>query len=185
MPDRRVLVGVGNLMYGDDAFGVLFAEATAKCAHGIDVINGGNNLFYLSSVIGEYDKVVFVDILDREFGNIGEVAVIEIKPEGLSEEEVAQLFSRETFAHTATPAHVVAIARVSGEFWGKSWIVGVIGANRNFASAISSKVVEAVPEVCLKVNRILGEEKNAIDCACLEEEFRVLLRNHYKELGLL
>lgn len=183
--DKPVLIGVGNLMYGDDAFGVLFAEAAARCAYGINVVNGGTNLFYLSSIIEEYERVVFVDVLDQEFGDVGDVVVLEIKPEVLRKEEVVELFSRETYAHTVTPAHVIAIASFSGRFRGKSWIVGVVGTNRNFASKISGKVLDAVSEVCLKINRVLGGEKDVIDCICLEEEFRTLLENHYKELEIV
>jgi len=186
LKNKVLIIGVGNVMYGDDAFGVLFTEALKQCTNKeLDVLSAGKNLFYIASMLNMYNKVIFVDILGNDFGKEGQVVVLKINPGVLSEEEIALLFSRETFPHTPTPAHVVALAYASKSFSGEGWIVGVVSENRNFVSKISDNVINAVPEVCQNISEILSPHLNSpLDCRCVSEVFEKVLEQHYRELGL-
>ena len=180
---KNLLVGVGNIMYGDDAFGAIFAETVKHCTDKIDVINAGKNLFYIASLLSGYDKVVFVDILSEEFGKPGDVVSLKINPRALTAEEISILLSRETYAHTATPAHVVAIAYSSGSFNGDSWLIGIVSSHREFAGRLSDTAINSVEKVCDEINKVF-DAKPLVDCSCVKDRFPEELERAYSELKL-
>ncbi len=162
--DRVLVVGVGNRMYGDDAFGPAMIDALRRCGFPCDTADSDGGLFFLASLLEDKELVVFIDILDEEYGSPGDVVTLTLNPSRLSGEDYARLFSMETSPHTVTPAHIVAVAYSGGIFRGKAVVVGVVSTATGFAQPLSDTVKKRVVDVCEKVSEIL---KVRFDCSCV------------------
>jgi hydrogenase maturation protease len=60
---KTVILGVGNVLMGDEGVGVLVARQLAgvDLPAGVDVVDGGTGGFHLLQYFEEYDRVVLVD----------------------------------------------------------------------------------------------------------------------------
>ncbi len=164
-----IIVGVGNVMYGDDALGPVFVEALKTCGYKGYAVTSDGGMFYIASLLEGKERAVFIDILSEEYGKPGDVVKLRVVPSALSEEEYAILASRETSPHTVTPAHIVGFAYASGLFDGEAMILGIVSNNVGFAKPLSKTVRESVGRLCSLLESELGEE---IDCRCIEERFK-------------
>ena len=62
--ERRLLIlGIGNLLMGDEGVGVHAARAleTEHLPAGVEVLDGGTGGFHLLSYLGEYPSVIIID----------------------------------------------------------------------------------------------------------------------------
>jgi hydrogenase maturation protease len=61
--NRTAVIGVGNILYGDDGFGPRVVERLQgeDLGHGVDVIDGGSIGIDLLDYLTEYDRVIIVD----------------------------------------------------------------------------------------------------------------------------
>lgn len=163
-----LIIGIGNPMYGDDAFGPLFTEALRDCGYPCPMVTDEGGTFYLSALLEGKRLCIFVDILEREYGEAGDVVVLGLKPEELSKYDYAVLFSRETAPHTVTPAHIVGMAYSAGMFSGEAVILGVVAANIDFGHGVSPLISSKVKYVCEKLSTLTGIRA---DCECVEKRF--------------
>jgi hydrogenase maturation protease len=113
----RVLIAcVGNILRGDDGFGVSVAEELSRCAlpSGVDLIETGiGGMSIVQQLMDGYDAMVVVDALDRG-ADPGTVFVVDPHvpdPEALSHDEWRQQFSN---LHLAEPSRVLLLARAAG-----------------------------------------------------------------------
>lgn len=71
-PPRGVLIlGLGNILLGDEGLGVRAAERLAErfeLPDGIDVIDGGTTGFDLIEVLADREKVIVLDAVDDDAG---------------------------------------------------------------------------------------------------------------------
>jgi hydrogenase maturation protease len=60
---KTVILGVGNVLMGDEGVGVLAARhlIEAGVPDGVDVVDGGTGGFHLMEYFQDYDRVVLVD----------------------------------------------------------------------------------------------------------------------------
>ncbi len=60
---RTLVLGIGNLLMGDEAVGVHVARAVAErpLPGGVTVVDGGTGGFHLLSCLTDYDPVIIVD----------------------------------------------------------------------------------------------------------------------------
>lgn len=60
---KTVILGVGNVLMGDEGVGVLVARhlTEADVPPGVDVVDGGTGGFHLLEYFQDYDRVVLVD----------------------------------------------------------------------------------------------------------------------------
>lgn len=176
---RILIMGVGNRMYGDDAFGPLFAEALERC--GAPALNSELDVFTAVSHLEGVDLLIFIDVVDKSFGEPGDVVVLRIDPRTLSPEEVATAISFETSAHQVTPAHIVLLGYSSGFFRGEAYVVGVVSEHTDFARKMSSRVVAAAERACLKLREIARSAE--INCVCVQKEFRNIVARYSQEFA--
>lgn len=145
----RVLVaGLGNIFYGDDAFGVEVARRLSSRAlpEGVRVYDAGVRTMHLAYEIAEggYDTVILVDLISR---GSTPGTVYELEPEA-DEEDAKEAAD----AHDLRPHQLLAFARKLGARVGRVVIVGCEPACTNFECALSEPVSAAVD---VAINAIL------------------------------
>lgn len=145
----RVLVaGVGNVLKGDDGFGVRAVEllrSQADLPANVRTIETGIGGIHLVQELGEgYDALILLDAMDRG-GAPGELFLVEpILPDiaGMSERERRDFFAD---VHYATPVRAMSLAREIGVLPG---IVRIIGCQpldaETFGQGLSGPVQQAL-----------------------------------------
>jgi len=163
-----LVIGVGNPMYGDDAFGPLFVEALRECGYPCPTETSEGGVFYLAALLEGKRLCIFIDAVGEEYGGEGEVVVLRLDPERLDGLDYAVLFSRETSPHTVTPAHIVGMAYSAGLFRGQAVVLGIVTTRLGFGRGVSPVVIRSVKDVCEKLSDITGIRA---DCECVERSF--------------
>lgn len=123
----RVLVaGMGNVLHGDDGFGVAVAQALADLelparVHLIEVGIGGMHL--VQELMDGYDALVLVDAADR---NAAPGTVFVLRPEVPDLGRMAPMERRELLAdmHYTVPSRALLMAKALDVLPEQVWIVG-------------------------------------------------------------
>ena len=76
---KIIILGIGNIIFGDEGIGPHLANLIDEKykfisdEHSVDVVDGGTLAQRLISIITEYDRVVLIDCVDVDDGEIGDV----------------------------------------------------------------------------------------------------------------
>jgi len=157
---RALVAGVGNVLRGDDGFGVAVAERLARSSlpDGVTVVETGiAGIALVQELQRGWDALVVVDAVDRGRPP-GTVMIIEpevIDVGNLSWDERNDLIAD---MHLATPDRVLLLARALGAL--PVW-VRIVGCQPNDAQSVheglSAEVRTAVGIACAEVLRLLDE----------------------------
>jgi hydrogenase maturation protease len=160
----RVLVaGIGNIFFGDDAFGVEVAQRLLRCElpAAVKVQDFGIRGLHLAyELLDGYDTLVLVDALPMGEPP-GTVAVIEPELQVAQREEIGAPIE----AHSMSPAVVLSLMSGLGATVGRVLIVGCqpevvdegIGLSPSVADAVDAGVT-AVREVLDEIGVTAGKE---------------------------
>lgn len=161
---RILIAGVGNVLKGDDGFGVRTLEllkALGDLPTGVAVFETGIGGIHLVQELGQgYDALIVLDAMDRG-GAPGELYLVEpILPDiaGMSDRERRDFFAD---VHYATPMRAMSLAREIGVLPGIVRIIGcqpqdaeTFGASLSPPVASSAKVaVDMVLDQCRRLAR--------------------------------
>lgn len=118
---RALALGVGNLLWADEGFGVRCIEALAAHYHlpdTLSVADGGTQGLYLVDLLREHDPVVIFDAVD--FGDTpGTLRVVE------DDAIPAFVAGRKVSLHQAGLQDVIACAKLLGGCAGRMLLIGV------------------------------------------------------------
>ncbi|MBR8462906.1 HyaD/HybD family hydrogenase maturation endopeptidase [Campylobacter sp. faydin G-105] len=76
---RVLVLGIGNVMFGDEGVGVHFVKMMERDfkfhsdLHKISFIDGGTLAIALTPIIAEYDRLIVVDCINADDGEVGDV----------------------------------------------------------------------------------------------------------------
>lgn len=160
---RTLVAGIGNIFFGDDAFGSEVARRLLAGADGLpegvkvgDFGIRGIHLAY--ELLDGYDAAILVDATPQG-GEPGTVYVLEpdldaIESEsGLAEAGIAD-------AHGMDPASVLALLHSLGGSVGRLLVVGCEPADTDEHIGLSGPVAAAVDEAARVVRDLVREEHN-------------------------
>jgi hydrogenase maturation protease len=157
---RQVLVAcVGNVLRGDDGFGVAVAERLAAGGDlppGVDLIETGiGGLSIVQRLMDGYDALVVVDVVDQG-APPGSVFVLEPgvpDPHGMPTAQWRELFSN---LHLAEPSRVLLLARAAGVLPPRVVVVGCQPQRCDeYEQRLSGPVAVAVAEAAFKVRELV------------------------------
>lgn len=145
----RVLIAcVGNILRGDDGFGVFVAEELARrpLPTGLDVIETGiGGMSIVQQLMDGYAALIVVDAVDRGAAP-GTLFVLDPRvadPDGLSTDEWRQHFSN---LHLAEPSRVLLLARAAGVLPASVSLIGCQPERvDDYEPSLTSSVQRAVP----------------------------------------
>lgn len=143
MPEARVLVlGVGNVLEGDDGVGVAAVGRlqAAGVPGGVAIYDVGTALLDLPSEVSGADRVIVIDAVQTG-GEPGSVYRLEL--DGLEEETAGTPLS----LHQVGVRQMLAMARLSGLELGPAVLVGVEAEDISLREGLSESVERALPRV--------------------------------------
>lgn len=158
---RILVAGIGNVLRGDDGFGVraieAFAAASDRPADVTTLETGIGGIHLVQELMRGYDAFILFDACDRG-AYPGRLFVLE--PElpditGLSETEKRDYFCE---THYATPIRALTFAREVGVLPALVRIIGCqIADSETFDAAMHPAVAEAIAPAVELARRILEE----------------------------
>ena len=153
----KVLVaGVGNLLFGDEGFGLAVIErlASNRLPAGVRLMSAGMRFDLASALLDGYEGAILVDAVSRG-GSPGTLYVLE--PNGSPAAADGRL-AKNFGAHAVEPGRALGFARAAGSR--RAW-VRVVGCEPSPLTAMSmtlSPPVEAAVETAVTlVTKLIGE----------------------------
>lgn len=167
---RTLIAGFGNVLRGDDGFGV---EVIRRLHEGgmesdtvelLDVGTGGIRL--AQELLTPYDRLIIVDATSRGGtpGTVYTLTVEGVKP------------TREIDLHTAVPSRALEVAQALGPLPKEIYLVGCEPASVDeLTTELSLVVAEAVPRAIREIEALLGPDEDAGSSIRREDELLELL----------
>jgi len=154
---NRVLVaGIGNIFFGDDAFG---CEVTAELSkrswpHGVNIVDFGIRAYDLAyAIMDDYDATVLIDAAPRG-EKPGTVYLLELDPDKVDTcgDEIPD-------AHALTPVRVLQLIRALGGRAKNLYLVGCEPARLDGEGMIglTKEVRDAVPVAVKMIAKIIAD----------------------------
>lgn len=138
-----LVLGVGNLLWADEGFGVRCVEAFAErfdIPDELTVADGGTQGLYLVDFFRDYDPIVIFDAVD--FGDApGSIRVVE------NEEIPAFVAGRKVSLHQAGLQDVIACAKLLGDCAENMLLVGVQPVElEDYGGSLRDAVKACIPD---------------------------------------
>ncbi|HXD85681.1 MAG TPA: hydrogenase maturation protease [Urbifossiella sp.] len=156
MTPRILVAGIGNIFFGDDAFGVEVVRALAlrPLPDAVQVKDFGIRGFDLASaLVSGYDATILVDAVPRG-GEPGTLYCLEIEPEAHSDESAVD-------GHSLDPVSVLRLAESLGVPARQLLLVGCEPSpgtpDDDFTEGLSPAVRAAVPEAVAMIESLVGQ----------------------------
>jgi len=152
---RILIAGVGNVLRGDDGFGVEVAQALSRRGNlpaGVTVFEGGiAGIPLVQELMDGYDALIVADAVERG-GAPGTIYLIEPDITDPATLDPLALHASLADAHYTEPSQVLVLAKALGVLPPKVYIVGCQPAGYDELGAELSDQVRGAVEVAL--NRI-------------------------------
>jgi hydrogenase maturation protease len=165
---RTLIAGFGNVLRGDDGFGVEVVRRLGELVPlpDVDLMEVGTAGIRLAQeLLTPYDRLVIVDAMTRG-GAPGSVYVTAV-------ESVES--ATEVDLHLAIPARALAVAKALGALPREVFIVGCEPADVDeLTTALTSPVQAAVETALEHIRRLLGEPPPAASLADLKRRDEIL-----------
>ena len=134
---RTLIAGFGNVLRGDDGFGVEVLRRLAErgmASEAVELLDVGTGGIRLAQeLMNPYDRLIIVDAATRGGvpGSVYTLAVDEVRP------------TREIDMHTTVPSRALEVAQALGPLPGAIYLVGCEPASVDELTTDLSPVVEA------------------------------------------
>ena len=161
---RRVLVaGVGNVLHGDDGFGVIVAQRLAyhpDLPQGVRVVEVGiGGISLVQELLDGYDVLLIVDAIERG-GSPGTLYLLEQVVPDLAQWSLEQRQDFLADMHMATPSRTLILARALGILPPFVYLLGCQPTNYDdLVIGLSTPVEQAVTR---SIERLLSELQRLI-----------------------
>lgn len=140
-----LIIGIGNLMRGDDAVGLRVAEALGPSEL---VLSHDGEPASLIALWESHEEVVLVDAVSsgQSPGAVIEIdATDSVVPAGMCHS-----------THALGPAEAVELARALGKLPSKITLLGIEGGDYSFGAGLSAEVDAAVGQVVRRLNEFIS-----------------------------
>lgn len=158
---RTLVVGVGNVLRGDDAFGVEVVRRldTMTLPEGVRVIETGiGGIVLVQELQDGFDALVVVDVVDRG-RPAGTVMLIEPEVVDVNDLPTDQRHELLTDSHMATPGRAMMLAKALGVLPPRLLMVGcqpqdAESVGSELSPPVAAAVGHAVTEIVRHVNEL-------------------------------
>jgi len=154
MTKPTLVLGIGNLLMGDEGVGVHVVRALERLppAPGVTIVDGGTGGFHLLEYFSAYDPVVLVD------------ATMDGQPPGsmrVLEPRYASDFPRSLTAHDIGLRDLIEAAVLTGPLPRIRLVTVSIGEIQPMQTEMSVEVAAAVPRVVEAVRKLVRRDEAA------------------------
>jgi hydrogenase maturation protease len=146
---KILILGIGNLLMGDEGVGV----HTIKALEGksfpddVDILDGGTGGFHLMAYFQEYENIIMID------------ATMDMKPAGtvsIIEPKFASDFPKTLSAHDIGLKDMIESITILGTLPKIYLITVTINTIQSMQLELSTKVKDAIPEVIKKIDALVS-----------------------------
>lgn len=159
-PPRALVIGMGNVLTGDDGFGVRVIEALeldASLPAGIRLLEVGiGGIHMVQELMTGYDALIVVDAVDRG-GAPGTIYTLEPQVAEIADLTDAERSEFLADTHYAVPRKALMLARALGVLPEQVYIVGCQPVSTELGIGLSPIVSRAVGAAAARVRSLLGE----------------------------
>jgi hydrogenase maturation protease len=151
-PKRILIAGIGNIFFGDDAFGCEVAAELAKRSwpDGVSIVDFGIRAY---AIMDGYDATILIDAAPRG-EKPGTVYLLELDPNKVDTcgDEIAD-------AHALTPVRVLQLIRALGGHAENLYLIGCEPARLDGEDVIglSEEVRNAIPLAAEMIEKVLAD----------------------------
>jgi len=147
---RTLVLGIGNLLMGDEGVGALAAQALEpeRLGEGVEVLDGGTGGFHLLPHLEGVDRLVLIDAAADGLA-VGSVRAI--RPRFLSD------FPRALSAHEIGLRDLLESAALLGHLPRTDLVTISVRGPFEVGAGLSPAVSAAIPEVLARVRELLGQ----------------------------
>lgn len=148
MNDKILVLGIGNMLMGDEAIGIEVVKAISKntLPENVDIVDGGTGGFHLLTYLQEYKKIIFVD------------ASLDDRPEGtvtVIQPKFSSDFPKSLSAHDIGLKDLIESASLLGDLPEMFLIIISIKKFQNMEIDLSSNVARAIPKAKAEIERLI------------------------------
>lgn len=164
---RILILGIGNLLLGDEAVGVRIVEALEQRyrlpAH-VEVLDGGTSGMELMEIMADRDHLIVADAVLTGAAP-GSIAV-------LYDEEIPALFTRKVSPHQLGLSDVLMALRLTDEFPRRLTLVGVVPESLEpgigLTTVVSQAIEPALAQILLALedSGVVAERKEVANADC-------------------
>jgi hydrogenase maturation protease len=152
LEDKILVLGIGNMLLGDEAVGIQVIKALndIDLPKNVDVVDGGTGGFHLLSYLHDYKKIIFVD------------ASLDEKPEGtvtVIEPRFSYDFPKSLSAHDIGLKDLIESASLLGELPKMYLVIISIKKFQNLSLELSENILTAIPKVVETIKSLLEKMK--------------------------
>lgn len=155
MKQKILVLGIGNMLMGDEAAGIHVVKVLKDAAlpQNVDVVDGGTGGFNLLSYLSDYKKIIFID------------ASLDENPEGtikIIEPRFSNDFPKSLSAHDIGLKDLIDAAALLGEL-PKMFLVTIsIKKFQELSVDLSPQILKAIPQAA-DIVKNLAEKLNHED----------------------
>lgn len=146
---KILILGIGNLLMGDEGVGVHTIKALEgkSFPEDVDMLDGGTGGFHLMAYFQEYENMIMIDAsMDKK--PTGTVSVIEPK--------FASDFPKSLSAHDIGLKDMIESVTIIGKLPKIYLITVTIDTIQSMQMELSTKVKDAIPEVIKKIDALVS-----------------------------
>ena len=150
---KILILGIGNLLMGDEGVGVHTIKALEgkSFPENVDMLDGGTGGFHLMAYFQEYENMIMIDAtMDKK--PTGTVSVIEPK--------FASDFPKSLSAHDIGLKDMIESVTIIGKLPKIYLITVTIDTIQSMQMELSTKVKDAIPEVIKKIDALVSVINN-------------------------
>lgn len=160
--NRRILVAcMGNVLRGDDGFGVVVARELEErdLPDPVDVTEVGiSGVSMAQDLLEGYDALVLVDAMEREGGEPGTLYVERAAVPDLDQYDTREIAGFAADMHQTDPSKVLVLGEALGVLPEDTILVGCEpGGTDDLTDSLSDPVREAVPRAVEHIEVVLEE----------------------------
>jgi hydrogenase maturation protease len=170
---KILILGIGNILFGDEGIGPHLANLLdqkyhfVSSEHSVDIIDGGTLAQRLIPIITEYDKVVLIDCVNVDDGEVGEVYSFDF-------DKVPHYITWQGSAHEVEMLQTLQMIELMGDLPPVK-IVGVvpfvIGEDSTFS------LTDALLEASLTMEQVIIEYLASLDIASEIKDHNIKLQD--------
>lgn len=167
MPDRILVACMGNVLRGDDGFGVAVARELdgVDFPPTVDVVEVGiSGVSMAQELLDGYEALVLVDAMERDGGEPGTLYVERAEVPDLDRYETREIAGFAADMHQTDPAKVLVLGEALGVLPETTILVGCEPvATDELEDRLSDPVRDAVPRAVEHVETIVDELMDEVD----------------------
>ncbi len=147
---RAVIVCIGNYLLRDDGIGVHVAQKLSgiELPEGVEVIEVGTSLFFLSPLLEEARYLLFIDAVEKGRAP-GSIHVLDA-------EEMSSPGAKKSTVHELGLFDTLDVIKLKGQPLPEMCMIGVEPEKTDVGTELSSPVEKAIPEVVQKIKDVLS-----------------------------